>query len=147
MLRFARSSRRRRGSAAAEFALTAPIMIIMLLGTIEYGNYFTELATVTSCARDGARYGGNQPTATLARNQARAATLQLLTDVGYPCSGPGAACYVGTNLIQEGGVSLIEVTARVPYRQLTNAVPQGSMGVQALPSTLTVTTRYPFVGP
>lgn len=147
MLRFVRSSRRRRGSAAAEFALTAPIMVIMLLGTIEYGNYFTELATVTACVRDGARFGGNQPSAALARNQARAATLQLLTDVGYPCSGAGAACFVSTNLVQEGGVSLIEVTARVPYRQLTNSVPQGGLGAQALPSTLNVTTVYPFVGP
>jgi Flp pilus assembly protein TadG len=139
--------RRRRGSAAAEFALTAPVMVLMLLGTIEYGNYFTELATVASCVRDGARYGGNQTTTALARNRARAATLQLLTDVGYPCSGPGSACTVSASLIQQNGLAMLQVDARVPYRQLTNAVPRGGAGEVVLPSVINVTTVYPFVGP
>lgn len=139
--------RRRRGSASAEFALTAPIMVLMLLGTIEYGNYFTELATVTSCVRDGARFGGNQTTAALARNRARAATLQLLTDVGYPCSGPGGACSVTTSIVQQGGLAMLQVNAQVPYLQLTNAVPRGGVGEVVLPSTINVTTVYPFVGP
>ena len=38
--------RARRGAAVMEFALTLPIMVMMLLASIEFGNYFTQLAAV-----------------------------------------------------------------------------------------------------
>jgi hypothetical protein len=48
---------RERGQALIEFALTAPILLTLLLGLIEIGNGLNSYIQIVSVARDGARYG------------------------------------------------------------------------------------------
>lgn len=53
---FARSRQRRRGQALAEFALVAPVFILVVLSLIELGRavYYTQV--LDTAARDGVRY-------------------------------------------------------------------------------------------
>ena len=44
-----------RGAAAVEFALVFPILILVLIGIIEYGSVFNTQLMLTSAAREGAR--------------------------------------------------------------------------------------------
>ena len=44
------------GVAAAEMALVAPMLIILMFGTMELGNYFLTQHAITKHVRDGARY-------------------------------------------------------------------------------------------
>ena len=44
-----------RGGALAEFALTLPLFLVLLIGMIEYGYYFYVAVSATSAAREGAR--------------------------------------------------------------------------------------------
>jgi Flp pilus assembly protein TadG len=52
-----RRRHRERGQALIEFALTAPILLTLLLGTIEIGNGLNSYIKIISVSRDAARLG------------------------------------------------------------------------------------------
>jgi Flp pilus assembly protein TadG len=47
--------RRDRGAAAVEFALVVPLLVMILFGIVEFGNYFFIQSTVAGAARVGVR--------------------------------------------------------------------------------------------
>lgn len=51
----------RRGAAAAELALILPLLIVLLFGGAEMGNYFLNQHVVEKAVRDGARYASRLP--------------------------------------------------------------------------------------
>ncbi len=50
-------NRRRRGQGMLEFALALPIFLMLVLGVIEFGRLLAVVSSVTTAAREGARYG------------------------------------------------------------------------------------------
>ncbi len=50
-------SRRRRGSAVVEFAVVAPVFVLLVFGMIEYGRMVMVQQILTNSAREGARVG------------------------------------------------------------------------------------------
>lgn len=50
-----------RGTAAVEMALITPMMIALMFGSFELGNYFLSEHVVVKAVRDGARYAGRLP--------------------------------------------------------------------------------------
>jgi Flp pilus assembly protein TadG len=48
------------GAAAVEMALVTPLLLIILCGSIEVGNYFMNEHTLLAGVRDGARYAARQ---------------------------------------------------------------------------------------
>lgn len=53
--------RNRSGAAAVEMALITPMLIILMFGSFELGNYFWNEHKVVKAVRDGARFAGRQP--------------------------------------------------------------------------------------
>jgi Flp pilus assembly protein TadG len=51
-----RSPRGRRGASVVEAALVLPLVLIFLLGILEYGRYVMTLQVLTNAAREGAHY-------------------------------------------------------------------------------------------
>lgn len=51
----ASGKRRRKGAAAVEFAVVAPVFVLMLLGMMEYGRMLMVQQSLTAAAREGAR--------------------------------------------------------------------------------------------
>ena len=49
-----------RGSAAVEMALVSPLLVLILFGSVELGNYFMDQHILTKAVRDGARYAARQ---------------------------------------------------------------------------------------
>ena len=49
-----------RGSAAAEMAIVTPLLLIILGGSLELGNYFLDEHVVAKAVRDGARFAARQ---------------------------------------------------------------------------------------
>jgi Flp pilus assembly protein TadG len=45
-----------RGAAAVEFAILLPLLLMLVLGTIEFGRAYNAQITLTNAARDGVRY-------------------------------------------------------------------------------------------
>jgi Flp pilus assembly protein TadG len=50
----------RRGAAAAEMALVTPLLVVILIGSVELGSYFYNEHILAKAVRDGARYAGRQ---------------------------------------------------------------------------------------
>jgi Flp pilus assembly protein TadG len=54
-LRFARGPRSERGSQLIEFALVLPLLLLVVLGIMDFGLLFQRYEAVTNAAREGAR--------------------------------------------------------------------------------------------
>ena len=55
-----RLARQDSGSAAAEMALVTPLLIALMLGSMELGHFFYSEHVVVKAVRDGARYASRQ---------------------------------------------------------------------------------------
>ncbi len=51
------TKRKRRGQGLVEFALALPVFLLLVLGVIEFGRLLAVVSSVTTAAREGARYG------------------------------------------------------------------------------------------
>lgn len=72
MMRF-RGRRGDRGAAAVEFALVLPVLIILILGLIEFGRVFNVQISITNAAREAARSMAIDNDPAIARSAAIAA--------------------------------------------------------------------------
>ena len=52
--------RNRSGAAAAEMALVIPLLLMILFGSLELGNYFMNEHTLVKAVRNGARFAARQ---------------------------------------------------------------------------------------
>lgn len=52
--------RDQRGNAAAEMAMVTPLLLILMFGCVELGNYFWNEHTLLKAVRDGARFAARQ---------------------------------------------------------------------------------------
>lgn len=130
-----------RASAAAEMALSLPLLMILLFGSFELGNYFLSEHKVVKAVRDGARYAGRLPftdypgcTPTSDAEQ----EIKNVTRTGQVASGGEprvwtwtndseiyvtASCetsgtYTGIYVTSTIGAPKVRVRARVPYTPL-----------------------------
>ena len=55
-----RMGRNERGAAAAEMALVTPLLLILLAGGLEIGNYFMDEHRLVKAVRDGARFAARK---------------------------------------------------------------------------------------
>ena len=60
MMMFRGLWRTTRGTAAAEMALVTPLLLILMMGSVEIGNYFYNEHILVKAVRDGARYAARQ---------------------------------------------------------------------------------------
>ena len=72
---------RDRGSAAVEFALLLPVLLLLIFGVIDFGRALNAQITLTQAAREGARLAalGYSTSAVAARAQAAAVGLSPVT--------------------------------------------------------------------
>lgn len=66
---------RSRGAVAVEFALVAPVLVLLLLLTTEFGIALYDQSVITNAAREGARVGA------LSTNEPPSAALQRVSTV------------------------------------------------------------------
>lgn len=73
---------RDRGAAAVEFALVLPVLLILVLGIIEFGRAYHIQTTLSNAARDGVRVMALQDSVTAARTTTKSSAQTLgLTDM------------------------------------------------------------------
>jgi Flp pilus assembly protein TadG len=88
-----------RGAAAVEFALLLPLLLMLVLGTIEFGRAYNAQIILTNAARDGVRVMAiaNDPTGakTAAKNAAATVSTTIpTTDITLSTS----ACSTGNQV-------------------------------------------------
>jgi Flp pilus assembly protein TadG len=137
----------RAGTAAVEMALVTPLLIALMFGSFEAGNYYLDSHVVAKAVRDGARFAARQPYANYSacagapggtvvadtRNVVRtgkvasggAARLPGWTDpatitLSISCNtvGVGGVPYTGIYAGMATGAPVVVVSATVPYTTL-----------------------------
>jgi Flp pilus assembly protein TadG len=102
------------GQAVIEFALSLPILLVVVMGIFDFGLMFQHYEVVTNAAREGARVGV-LPNYTTADAQARA--QQYLTSGGL--SSASATVVAAVSPISFGSppktVNQVTVTVSYPY--------------------------------
>jgi Flp pilus assembly protein TadG len=71
--------RTERGAVAVEFAVVLPVLLIFLLGIIEFGLAFNAQISLTQAAREGARAMAISDNSVAARKSARAAVSPMIS--------------------------------------------------------------------
>ena len=132
----------KKGAAGAEMALVTPLLIIIMFGIFEAGNFFWNQHIVENAVRDGVRFAGRKPLSEFAscvpstavvsetRNVIRTGRVSGGTPriagwidgattitVTSPCS---ATTTSGIYVNNPGGAPVVNVTATVPYNALFN---------------------------
>jgi Flp pilus assembly protein TadG len=88
-----------RGAAAVEFAILLPLLLMLVLGTIEFGRAYNAQITLTNAARDGVRVMAiaNDPTgAKTATKTAAASVSTTISDADITLSTD--ACSTGNQV-------------------------------------------------
>ena len=94
--------RPRRGAAAVEFALIAPLLFLLIFGMIEFGRAVMVQQILTNASREGARRAILEQT--------------TLSDTSIP----GASVSVSPNPLSSVGFGdPVTVTCSIPYAQVT----------------------------
>ena len=77
-----------RGAAAVEFALVAPLLLLMVLGIAEFGRAYHVQTTLSQAAREGVRVMAlkNDPAGAVNATKAAAPTLTLTNITVTPAS-------------------------------------------------------------
>ena len=76
--------RSERGAVAVEFAILLPLLLMLVMGTIEFGRAYNAQITLTNAARDGVRVMAIAKSPADARTAARTAAAAV--SVGIPDS-------------------------------------------------------------
>ena len=145
--------RDRRGSAAVEMALVAPLLLLLMFGSVEMGNYFYDNHVVIKAVRDGARYASRRGLAdfscpsTISNANGLVDATKNVTRTGQTATGGTPRLWNWTNAstvsvtltctdntgntysgIYEGStdVPVVQVTAVVPYKSLFSLIGFGS---------------------
>ena len=87
-------SKMERGAAAVEFALVLLPLMLIVLGTIDWGYYFYVRQCVTDAVRAGARAGSLDPGTEVAAANAYLSALNLTRAAARACDAPpaGSVC-------------------------------------------------------
>ncbi|NOY27932.1 MAG: pilus assembly protein [Oligoflexia bacterium] len=110
---------RRSGAAAVEFALTAPVLLIMAGGVGDWGFFLARQASVVYAVRDGARAGALTPATGDPAAVARVRTAASLDD-----NGLGSQSYeITAETTPTAYGTMVTVAATVHYSPLLGIVP------------------------
>ena len=64
-----------RGGALVEFALAAPLLLLLLAGVLDYGRALTKATAIANAARIAAQYGSSSPASAVDTTGIRAAAI------------------------------------------------------------------------
>jgi Flp pilus assembly protein TadG len=123
--------RDQRGQTAVEFALVAPILIVLLLGIIQIGIAFHNYVTITDAARAGARkaivarFSGGDTTA----------TVQAVRNSAADLNQSKLQVNVTPTILNTAG-STVTVTAIYPY-----SINIPLLGISVMSGNLTATAK------
>lgn len=100
-----------RGAVAVEFAILAPVLVMLLLGIIEFGRAYNVQISLTNAAREGVRamaINSSQPLAMTAAKNAAQQLSPALTDGNITFSGTN--CTEGAQMTVTISYSLSTMT-------------------------------------
>ena len=128
--------RRRDGAAIVEFAVVAPVLILILFGMIECGRMIMVQQSLATAAREGAR-AASLPGVT--RSEARQVAEKFLIDVGVR----GATVKVRQNAASVTHGEPFTVSISVPFKKVSWLRSPLFLGQSTLRSSATMRRESP----
>lgn len=113
------STRRRRGAAAIEFALTLPILVTLAAGVADYGVYLTQAMNVQDAVREAGRAGVGAGDAAVATATTR--VNQSLSWDGISTTGGTVSVTSAYSTTLQGDQLVIYVD--LPFQPVVGLVP------------------------
>ena len=134
-----KSRKPQRGAAALEFALVAPLLIILIFGVVDFGMMINSQAVFANATRDGARTGSffgtkSEITSVITSETSYLNGLVENVQIDVTCRKPaGTACASAYDAERESG-GAVSVSVTYTYRWLTP-------GLLGLPNTSTISKK------
>lgn len=119
-----------RGTSTIEFAMTAPLVLLLLLGTLDFGRALNAYVTVSNAAREGLRFAARNPAASADVAGAVAArsvpldTTKLTVTAEYS-NNDGAtwvAWTIGSGDVVKAHSTVVRVRVSYPWSAVTTMV-------------------------
>jgi Flp pilus assembly protein TadG len=88
-------SRRERGATAVEFALVVPVLLVLVLGIMEFGRVYYFQTVLSGAAREGVRVMALQNNAASARTATKAAAVGVTLTDAQIAVGPSTCAVTG----------------------------------------------------
>ena len=153
MCKFTRLLADTRAAAAAEMALVLPVLLILIFGSVELGNYFMQEHVVQKGVRDAARYAARLPMSEYPGCASVTSTAELqvqrlartgdpngtdgrlpgwasdgMTSVSVACDTDTSQPYVDNGIYADfpDGVPIVTVSALVPYNTVLGVIGLGT---------------------
>jgi len=153
----------RSGSVGVEMALVTPVILILMFGLVDLGNYFMSEHVVVKAVRDGARYASRRGfgeyscasastdvvtktrditrTGTISGGTARLVGWTDPTSVTLTVRCDSSGTYSGIYKGAANGVPVVKVAAVVPYNSLFR-----HFGFTTATISLTAASEVPVMG-
>jgi Flp pilus assembly protein TadG len=123
---------KRQGASAVEFAFIAPIMVVLVLGMIEFGRVMMVEQLITNGARAGARFASLPGSVT---------GTQVTTEVNTALTGSGVSGHsvaVTPDPVPDVAGTEVRVTVSVPFNNVSWLAGPMFMGGRTLTATVVV---------
>jgi Flp pilus assembly protein TadG len=127
------------GVAVVEFALVAPLLLILVFGIIDLGRAYSTLNQLAASAREGARFAAvlPNPVSSAAKAQVRQTVKQFsLRQLGGP---PVSDDQIAVTLDNTAGTVTVAIR-EYPFQLVTPLV--GVVGLRTMPITRQATFRW-----
>ena len=127
------------GVAVVEFALVAPLLLVLVFGIIDLGRAYSTLNQLAASAREGARYAAVLPNP--ASDAARAKVRQTVKQFSLNQLGglPVSDDQIDVTLDNTAGTVTVAIRA-YPFQLVTPLV--GVVGLRTIPITRRATFRW-----
>lgn len=109
-----RRPRARRGSNAVEFALTLPVILVILSGTVDYGYYLHLQYHMVNAVSQAARAGAVTP----ANQEPKDVAKQMVSDLWVAANLPGTPDTTGTDYVDAPPDKLLQVVGTLNYKNM-----------------------------
>ncbi|MCB9761242.1 MAG: pilus assembly protein [Alphaproteobacteria bacterium] len=114
-----RRRQERRGAIAVEFALTMPLLLVLIAAIIDFGWYFNQQMMLLHSVREGARTGATTSQDGDPLGDAEARVSAALMEAGLDASAATVTASFSGTAPQE----LITVSATLPFQPIVTLVP------------------------
>ena len=104
------------GQALVEFALILPVMLLIMVGILEFARAWNLHQALTDATREGARRAAVADTKMDSQDSVKAAVWRGLSQAGYDPGAAGASYSVTINGAWKDTGQNINVDVRFPYR-------------------------------
>jgi Flp pilus assembly protein TadG len=119
-----RRLRDERGASAVEFAFIVPVLIVLVIGIVEFGHAFQVQGTLSAAAREGVRAMALRNDPAEAKSVVRNAAASLSPDItdsqiAITVLGAGGGSALGSCPVTGGGTTAVRLTITYPMPFLT----------------------------